>query len=367
MKIFREICTALREEKRAVLVTIITAHGSTPAPLQSRMLIRLEGKIRAIGTIGGGCMEGGILSSVAKNSGRQRAEVMVFELNDLLGDTGLSCGGTLDVLLEPLDVPMLPIYDYIAKAMESGEDTVLVTGILGDGTTHKMLFGIDGNIIEGRPFAGDSQGVLRDAIRKVGLSHRAERIQAGSDEYVIEFVQCEPPLIVFGGGHVGRIVSRCAALGGFRVTIVDDRPAFANSERFPEAEIVCCESYEEAFEKVHITPSTFVVIVTRGHRHDEIVLEKVLQFDSKYVGMIGSKRKVILAFKHLMADGISRERLSKVHAPVGLSIGAKTAEEIGISIVAELIAVRHNSRHLAADENRIISLVRDLPEEVRDA
>jgi xanthine dehydrogenase accessory factor len=328
------------------------------------MLIRLEGKIRAIGTIGGGCMEGGLLSSVAKNSGKDPVQIMSFELNDLFGDTGLSCGGTLDVLLEPLDVSMLPIYDYIAKAMESGEDTVLLTGILSDGTTHKILFDIDGNVIEGKPLAGKTDGVLHNAIQRVGLTHRSERIQADSVEYVIEFVQSEPPLVVFGGGHVGRIVSRCAALGGFRVTVVDDRPEFANSDRFPEADIVCCQSFEEAIEKVHITPSTFVVIVTRGHRHDEVVLEKTLQFDPRYVGMIGSKRKVILAFKHLMADGISRERLSKVHAPVGLSIGAKTAEEIGISIVAELIAVRHDSRHLAADENRIISLVTDPLEEV---
>jgi xanthine dehydrogenase accessory factor len=229
------------------------------------------------------------------------------------------------------------------------------------------LFDVDGNVLEGKPFARSTGADLHNAIQKVGLTHRAERLQAGSVEYVIEFVQCEPPLIVFGGGHVGRIVSRCAALGGFSVTVVDDRPEFANNKRFPEADIVCCQSFEEAFEKVHITPSTYVVIVTRGHRHDEIVLEKTLQFDPKYVGMIGSKRKVILTFKHLMADGISRERLSRVHAPVGLSIGAKTAEEIGISIVAELIAVRHNSRHSAADENRIISLVRDPLEEVRDA
>ncbi len=363
MKIFREICAALREEKRAMLATIITVSGSTPAPLQSRMLIRLKGKIRAVGTIGGGCLEGGIVSSVAKNSGRERAQVMTFELNDVLGDTGLSCGGTLDVLLEPLNESMLPIYDRIAKALESGEDTILATGILRDGTTRKILFRLDGNVIEGRPLAGDTGAILRDAIQKVQLTHKAERIKAASEEYVIEFMQSEPPLIVFGGGHIGKVVSRCATLSGFHVTIVDDRSAFANSERFPEADIVCCESFEEAFEKVHITPSTYVVIVTRGHRHDEIVLEKTLHFDPKYVGMIGSKRKVILAFKHLMAQGTSRERLSRVHAPIGLSIGAKTAEEIGISIVAELIAVRHNSRHLTADENRVISSIKEPSEE----
>ncbi|MEE9187381.1 MAG: XdhC family protein [Bacteroidota bacterium] len=349
-----------------MLATIITASGSTPAPLQSRMLIRLEGKIRAIGTIGGGCMEGGILSSEAKDSVRERAQIMTFELNDLLGDTGLSCGGTLDVLLEPLNESMVPIYDCIAKAMESGEDTILVTGILRDGTTHKILLGVDGNVIEGGPLAGNTGAILHDAIHKVELTHKAERLRAGSEEYVIEFVQSEPPLIVFGGGHVGKVVSRCAALGGFRVTVVDDRPTFANSERFPEADIVCGESFEEAFEKLHITPSTYVVIVTRGHRHDEIVLERTLQFDPKYVGMIGSKRKVILAFKHLMADGASRARLSRVHAPVGLSIGAKTAEEIGISIVAELIAVRHNSRHLASDENSVISLMKEPSERVNN-
>jgi len=127
---------------------------------------------------------------------------------------------------------------------------------------------------------------------------------------------------------------------GFRITVVDDRTEFANAERFPEADVTIAADYGTAFRRLNISSSTFIVIVTRAHQSDEQILEQAVATPARYIGMIGSMRKVRTTFEHLRARGISRDSLGRVHAPVGLEIGAVTPEEIAASIVAELINTR---------------------------
>jgi xanthine dehydrogenase accessory factor len=160
---------------------------------------------------------------------------------------------------------------------------------------------------------------------------------------VFEFIESDPPLVIFGGGHVGRSVALCAAAAGFGVTVVDDRAEFANSGRFPGVKTVVCDVLDRAADSVAVTGKSYVVIVTRGHRHDEAILRSCLPSNPRYIGMIGSRRKVALTFGRLEGEGVPKERLATVHAPIGLPIGARTAEEIGVSVVAELIAVRRSA------------------------
>jgi xanthine dehydrogenase accessory factor len=160
---------------------------------------------------------------------------------------------------------------------------------------------------------------------------------------LVEPFMPKPRLVVFGGGHIAKPLSEIAAKVGFSVTVIDDRPFFANAERFPEAEVVICESFEKSFLFVNLRKSDFVVIITRGHRHDGVVLRKVLNHDLSYIGMIGSKRRVSAMREELTYEGFAKAKLDLVNAPIGLDIGAITPDEIAISIVSQLISYKNKA------------------------
>lgn len=151
----------------------------------------------------------------------------------------------------------------------------------------------------------------------------------------------KPRLIIFGGGHIAKPLVEFASKVGFSITVIDDRPYFANSIRFPEAEKVICEDFQKSFNLIEFKQSDFVVIITRGHRHDKLVLSNVLKNNLSYVGMIGSKRRVKGMMEELISEGYSKEALDKVNSPIGLDIGAVTPEEIAISIVSQLISFKN--------------------------
>lgn len=164
----------------------------------------------------------------------------------------------------------------------------------------------------------------------------------------------KPRLVVFGGGHIAKPLSEFASKVGFAVTVVDDRPSFANSGRFPDAENVICENFEKSFSKIDLNKSDFVVIITRGHRHDGIVLRETLKHELSYTGMIGSKRRVKGMLEELTAEGFSEDKLKQVNAPIGLDIGAVTPDEIAISIIAQLISYKNNGISKKNDTNFVL-------------
>jgi xanthine dehydrogenase accessory factor len=176
------------------------------------------------------------------------------------------------------------------------------------------------------------------------------------------FVECitpQPVALVFGGGHISKSLSKVLDLAGFKVSIIDNREAYANQERFPEATGVYAEEYEDVFPKLEVNESTYLVIVTRGHRDDMRVLRWAIGTRARYIAMIGSKRKTISVIKELEKEGISRAAFERVFAPMGLEIGAVSPEEIAVSVTAEMIAVRRDpegtwrslSKSVFADEH----------------
>lgn len=184
--------------------------------------------------------------------------------------------------------------------------------------------------------------VLLDGINLSLNTGKVETVSIEDNLKVfIEPVVPEPRLIIFGGGHIGKPLCEFASRVGFSVVLVDDRPFFANTNRFPDAREVICESFEKSFDRINLTKSDFVVIITRGHRHDGLVLRKILNYDLPYVGMIGSKRRVRGMMEELKGEGYSDEKLNSVNAPIGLSIGAITPDEIAISIVSQLILYKN--------------------------
>ncbi|MEK6409258.1 MAG: XdhC family protein [Acidobacteriota bacterium] len=170
--------------------------------------------------------------------------------------------------------------------------------------------------------------------------------QGSSVRLVIEIVKPKFELVVFGAGHVGQAVALMGALTGYQVTVVDDREEFASRSRFPDPRIrPLVSSYASATEKLKLSASTAIVIVTRGHQYDEVCLKNVIRSNATYIGMIGSRRRVLSVFKKLAGESFSEEDLQRVHAPIGLRIGAVSPQEIAVSILAEIIDHLNNPDH----------------------
>ena len=301
-------------------------------------------------------MEGDVLQAARRLFADGGAEVLSFALNENDMVQGLICGGSLDVLIETLSREHLPLLTGLKMTRDEGKDCVIGTLLRGRGPVLKVALRTPADAGEltrqWSDFARGGQamraslppvGLLIEETQKAHHRHETRRIPMPEGELILEPLQGRPHLVIFGGGHVSRYVSRTAAMTGFRVTVVDDRREYANAARFPEADETLAVEFHEALQHVAIKPSTFVLIVTRGHRSDEEVLEQVLGTPAGYVGMIGSRRKVLTTYQHLMERGISAAALRTVHAPVGLELGAVTAEEIAVSIVAEIIRVRRGA------------------------
>ena len=222
-------------------------------------------------------------------------------------------------------------YSRLLSRLRDGRSTVLLTRLRG--TQGEKEHGMQRELADMEE-CGD---MAREALQS-GLPVTCKREE---DLEIAEPFYPEERLIVLGGGHIALPLVDFASRIGFSVTVVDDRPDFANAGRFPSADHVICESFEKAIEQIQVTLNDYVVIITRGHRYDQTCLEKLLAGPEPfYTGMIGSRRRVAAVKELLISQGCGRERLDRVHTPIGLAIGAVTPEEISVSIVAELIACK---------------------------
>lgn len=234
------------------------------------------------------------------------------------------------------------VYKNLLNIIDSGEEAVLLTFMNPINTKsgkikNKLVFSkndLEKNI--------DDQELINKSIESF-TTGRPQFVTHDLESVLIEPFFSEPRLIILGGGHIAKPLSEFGKQVGFEIAVVDDRPFFANTNRFPDAEVIC-EDFESSFEKLNVKKSDFIVIVTRGHRHDGICLRKALTFNTKYTGMIGSKRRVDGMINQLLEEGYNKDELSKINTPIGLRIGAVTPEEIAISIIAEIISVRRNGR-----------------------
>jgi len=259
---------------------------------------------------------------------------------------------------------MTEILKEALRRVDKGEVIAWVTVVETKGSTPrgvgaKMVVGKDG-LIAGTIGGGITEAKVIEEVKqalKEGkgklLTYHLIKEQAALDEgaicggdmkVFIDILQPKEEVLIFGAGHIAVYVSRLAKMVGFKVTIIDDRKEFANQDRFPEADEIITEEIEKALARLKITPSTYVIVLTRGHLKDEEVLGSVIRSNAAYVGMIGSRKKNATVFQHLEEQGILAEELSKVHAPIGIGIKAQTPEEIAISIIAEIIKVRREKK-----------------------
>jgi len=270
---------------------------------------------------------------------------------------------------------MREVLEAALGAEAAGEPAALVTVVSTRGSTPqkagaRMLVHADGRIV-GTIGGGCLEAEMTRRARQAIVDRRAELAsydltpaEAGEDGLVcggrmqvfIEPIEGTPVLCLFGAGHVAQPLSRMARACGFRVEVADDRAKFANAERFPDADLLVVDDFPSAAARMTLGPNTFAVVVTRGHQGDAVALESALKHDLRFIGLLGSRTKIVHIFAALAEKGVASERLATVHAPLGLEIGAQTPEEIAVSILAEMIAVRRGT-----DPSQSVSMKMDLP------
>ena len=344
-EVIRGAVETLRDGRPCVLATVVRTKGSTPQKAGAMLLVRDDGS--GLGTLGGGCVEGDIWFA-AQEMLRQEGgpEFKDYYLNeDIAARDGLVCGGTMYFYLEPLrrSDDFLPLGDEILEAYDGGEPVSLATIVNSPRRPEllgaKLLLRADGTV-SGTLGAPALDAPALATARRIADIGNTESITADGAEIFVEGFTTPPTLVMVGGGHVGKATADLANLLGYRVYVVDDRPEFANEERFPYAEQVVVAPYHQWAEHLSINVNSFLVVATRGHRFDDMALESALKTRARYIGLLGSRRKTLMIYRRLMEQGVAKERIREVYAPVGLNIGALTPEELAVSIMSEIIMVR---------------------------
>ena len=256
----------------------------------------------------------------------------------------------------------MDVYDELFRLRRLGQKCALATIVQVNGSipsyeSAKLLVREDGSMV-GTIGGGCVEAEVWNAAREVMETERPRHLNfslgqdaaydnglicGGQLSVFVEPVVPQPRVFIFGAGHISKSLSKVAAMAGFEPVVIDNREQYANRERFPDAVEVIAEEYDDAFPKLTIRDTSYIVIVTRGHRDDMRVLRHAAATPARYIAMIGSKRKVIGVVKELEKEGLPRASFDRLFAPMGFEIGAITPEEIAIAVVAEMIAVRRNA------------------------
>jgi xanthine dehydrogenase accessory factor len=332
MNIYKIICDYLEKNKTGILATVIERTGSAPRDVGAKMFVGEDGK--TFGTVGGGLLEAGAYKEALMIMRKDVVKTFTVSMNaDKINSKDMLCGGNVKILLEPMTMKYYDVYRQIGATQTNRQRGLVLTGFDRNILT-KTILDKDGNV------TGD---MLDSAIinQTKELLHGKKPILIRG--YFADPIRASFPLYIYGAGHVSQYISKIAKLADFHITIIDDRKEFANGERFPDADTIIVSKIQDAFYCLDFTGDEYVVIVSRSHEQDTQILEEALKHKTKYVGMIGSKRKIKIITDTMKQKGFDDVAIGNVHAPIGIPIDAETPQEIAISIVAELVAVKNRS------------------------
>ena len=342
-KLFREMADLLHNGESFVTATVFNKTGSAPRSDGSKMVVRSNGWI--IGSVGGGRLEADALQLAADVFQSKQPLIQSFALTgeDAAG-MAMICGGQGEILLDYIDgndETNRVLFDEAAAILQQGSKAWLITA-LGDPTQNAVPARQQCLVMHDGTMTGTidvDPGFLATLVSgPKSLSIHAEVFD--NRRFVVEPIRHLGTLYIFGAGHVSQKIAPLAETVGFRTVVLDDRTEYANRTRFAEpTELVLLESFSR-LPDLGIDDNSYVVIVTRGHLHDKVVLEQALRTEARYLGMIGSQRKRDMLFEALTQEGFVRRDLDRVYSPIGTDIGAETPEELAVSIVGELIKVR---------------------------
>jgi xanthine dehydrogenase accessory factor len=347
-EIFARMAELEREGRRFAVATVVRTTGSTPQVVGAKLLVDDLGRL--VGTLGGGCVEGDAFVEAKHVIETGEPSLREYELTeDLAWDTGLVCGGTMWISIEPGERVLRfagrdllgdvlaasaggkPV--AVATLMRKRGKDVIAAGKLFVETDAKGGGTLGDHALDARARAAAIETLRQGTARSVVLDKETELL--------VEPVMSRPRLVIAGGGHVGLAIAKLGVQLDYDVTVIDDRPEFANRERFPGASEVVNMDMVKALDTMPIGWNSFIIIATRGHKLDSHCLRAAVKTGARYVGLLGSKRKTILIAQMLRGEGIPEDRIRAVHAPVGLDLGGRTPAEIALSVLAELSLERY--------------------------
>jgi xanthine dehydrogenase accessory factor len=337
---YARLVECLAAGEHLALCTVLRLAGSGPRRAGAKMLVREAGG--SVGTVGGGLLEAKATAWAREvlQAGQALCRSFALDLQQA-SDEGMTCGGTVEVLVEYLDGTTPAVRNFFARTLallRQSERGFLVTAILqGSGVTTERFLCASGQSVASALTSGHT--LPRDLL--LSSPSAPTLVEREAARYFLDPLAPPITVYVFGGGHIAAHLVPLCRLLGFRTVVVDDRADFASRDRFPQAdELLAVPSFDHALDGLPIASESYIVIVTRGHGGDQAILRQTLRNRPAYIGMIGSQRKRTLIYDQLAAEGFSHEELTRVACPIGLPIGAETPEEIAISIAAQLVAVR---------------------------
>jgi len=368
-EIWAEAVRTLERDQPFALATVVNVRGSTPREIGAKMIVRVDGQF---GTIGGGCGEAEVFrkARVLLDDG---GEARLAEV-DLTGDFDQqqigTCGGIMDVFID-LWRPAadLETARKLAEAADHNRPAALLT-VVDPGKAPAARVGQRAVIEVARRapastgFAGlgpaaaaelsERTADAKPALLEVGgdgMLHPATRVEpSGAARMFLDPISGAQRLIIAGAGHIAQPLAQLGAMLGFHVTVIDDRGAFANRERFPGADQIVVRPFSAAIEALELDRHCYLISVTRGHAFDEEVVRTALRRrNGAFIGMIGSRRRVRATLERLAEEGIAQAELDEVHAPLGIDLGAETPAEIAVSIIAEIIRERRTGERDVAN------------------
>ncbi len=320
--------------ERVASATLVRVKGPAPRPLGSRFLVTAGGDME--GSVSGGCVENDVFlhaQHILDSGGYQLVPYGITDEDAFR--VGLSCGGEIEVFVEPWD-------DAVATAVAERELSVVATVIAGPHTGAKAVYGPGPAVIVGHvpePLAGDLLPAIREALER----ELPSVVAAGESEVFVEVVAPNPRLVIFGAVEIGQALCALASRTGFSVTVCDPRGAFATAERFPDAASVRVGQPEDILDGLAVDDRTFVVVLSHDPRFEDPVVIEALAGNARYVGAMGSRSTHRKRLERLEAAGIPADSLARIHGPIGLDLGAVGAEETAVEILAEMVRARRSS------------------------
>lgn len=337
------ILPILEQGAPVVLATVISKSGSAPCLAGSKMVILGDGT--SLGSIGGGVLEAEGRKQALQVFENSVSRIFTFDLSGRdAASMSMICGGRVTVFVELIESnPVnLDVFRALRDALQGDEKCFTVSD----------LGGINGEIREISRCLVHQDGRLSGTFlhpqsRLTALAEYAHRsiypalVTLERRRFMIERCYTPSTVYIFGAGHISQQLAQLTANISFQTVTLDDREEFANAKRFPTAnEVIVLDSFDNCMAGLEVGPDSYVVIATRGHTHDRTVLEQALRSDAGYIGMLGSRKKMLDIRKDLLAKGFCEDQLDRIHCPIGIKIDAETAAEIAVSIVAELIQFR---------------------------
>ena len=345
--IYQELAGLLERKEPLAFAVLVETKGSTPQKCGAKAIFLPDGRV--IGTLGGGCLEAETRQKALR--ALETGESFTFKavLDDDFGwDDGLICGGSVQTFVQP-NPQSGKVWQALLAEPSTRQRRVLATITTGDHAGKRALFASEQLIV-----ADDLPADLLSELSGMCINLLADPEPEPSSvvhhplslSVYLEPILPKPVLVICGGGHVGCAVGKLAAWSGFDVVAIDDRASFANKERFPDASRIIVDDPAKVMKDFPLDADSYVCIVTRGHRHDAVILKEVIHSKAGYIGMIGSKRKVRTVMEGFINEGAATaEDFRRVRTPMGLAIHSLTVEEIAVSVVSELIAVRRGAQN----------------------